>query len=161
MKVLRDNYTTQTEEIKQVASYPRKFVCENCKSELEYDKDDLRIGAYGAVFLDCPLCGYDNMFDDHEDSIILTKDNIEYPTHYHHVCTDNGAVDCCDNEHIKKYLNEAIAYFRKNKDDYSWGTHVTGNLFMNVHRWSGDECYEVSISNDFYSMEIPFEPEDY
>lgn len=161
MKVLRDNYTTQTEEIKQVASYPRKFVCENCKSELEYDKDDLRIGAYGAVFLDCPLCGYDNMFDDHEDSITLTKDNIEFPTHYHHVCTDNGAVDCCDNEHIKKYLNEAIAYFRKNKDDYSWGTHVTGNLFMNVRRWSGDECYEVSISNDFYSMEIPFEPEDY
>ena len=42
--------------------------------------------------------------------VTLTKDNIEFPTHYHHICTDNGAVDCCDNEHIKKYRKEGIRY---------------------------------------------------
>ena len=30
-----------------------------------------------------------------------------------------------------------------------------------VHRWSGDEQYEVVVSTDFYNMDIPFEEEDY
>ena len=35
------------------------------------------------------------------------------------------------------------------------------NLFVFVHRWSGDEEYEVVVSKDFYNMEIDFEDEDY
>ena len=49
----------------------------------------------------------------------------------------------------------------KNKDEFSWGGHLTGNLYINVHRYSGDEMYEVTVSNDFYHTDIPFESEDY
>ena len=71
--------------------YPRKFVCEHCKSELEYDREDLRMGEYGCMFLDCPLCNRDNMIDDHEDNITLTMDNIKFPVHFHHVSKATGA----------------------------------------------------------------------
>lgn len=162
MKVLKDNYNTvQVEESKPLAPYPRKLICEKCESELEYDKSDLKIGTYGCVFLNCPLCNHTNMLDDNEESITLTKDNVEFPTHFHHTSVKTGAVDCCDNEHIKEYIQKAIKYFRENKEEYDYGGHITGNLYINVHRWSGDECYEVSVSNDFYDTYIPFESEDY
>ena len=165
MKVLKDNYKKEKyiEDVKQAEPYPRSLICEECNSELEYEESDMRMGEYGCMHIDCPLCGYDNMLDDNEHNITLTVDNIEFPVHFHHTSTETCAVDCCDNETIKKYLYKAIDYFRKNKDEGSldWGGHITGNLYINVHRYCGDENYEVTISNDFYSMYIPFEHQDY
>lgn len=165
MKVLKDNYN-EKEYIGtpiQNEPYPRKLICEKCRSELQYEETDMRMGAWGCMYVDCPLCGYDNMLDGNEHNITLTVDNIEFPIHFHRTSTETGAVDCCDSETIKKYLYKAIDYFRKNKDEDSldWGGHITGNLYINVHRYSGDEDYEVTISNDFYSVNIPFEPQDY
>ena len=162
MKVLKDNYEKDVKkEIKQIEPYPRKLVCENCNSELEYEKSDLRMGVLGCMFVDCPLCGYDNMIEDNEESIKLTVDNVEFPVHFFHTSKENGAVDCCTNEEIKKNIRKAITYFRKNKEEYDWGGHLYGNLYIHVHRWSGDEMYEITVSNDFYTTDILFEPEDY
>ena len=47
MKVLKDNYTEIISE--QTNDYPKKIVCEDCHSELEYDESDLRIGTYGIL----------------------------------------------------------------------------------------------------------------
>lgn len=170
MNVLKDNYNKSYksymqywEEIqsKTIQPYPRKLICENCKSELEYEKSDLRMGEYGHMHIDCPLCQHDNMLEENENNITLTVNNIEFPIHFHHTSKDTGAVDCCNNNTIKEYLYKAINYFRKNKDEYDWGGHITGNLYIQVHRYSDDKEYDVTISNDFYSMEIPFEEEDY
>lgn len=165
MKVLKDNYnmTEAIDTTMQIEPYPRKITCEKCRSELEYEKSDMNMGEYGLMYVDCPLCGYRNFLDNNENSITLTVDNIEFPVHFHHTSIETGAVDCCDNETIKKYLYKAIDYFRKNKDNESldYGGHITGNLYINVHRYSGDEDYEVTISNDFYSTNIPFEHQDY
>ena len=161
MKILKNNYNqTPINQINQVESYPRTTICENCGSELEYEKSDLRMGEYGSMYIDCPLCGYDNMLEDNENSIILTVDNIEFPLHFHHVSVETGAVDVVD-KRFKESLYKAVNYFRENKEAYDWGGHLTGNLYLQVHRYSGDEMYEVVVSNDFYIMEIPFEPEDY
>ena len=162
MKVLKNNH----DETATIAAdttnkpYPRELVCENCQSELEYEESDLRMGEYGCMHLKCPLCGYDNMIDDNENNVTLTVDNIEFPLHFHHISTET-AVDICDNEHVKKYLYKAIDYFRKNKEEYDWGSWITGNLYIHVHKYSGDEQYDVVVSNNFYNMHIPFEPEDY
>ena len=167
MKVLKDNhnkgYEQYFEEIQRaiIQPYPRKLVCENCGSELEYEESDLRMGEYGCMHIDCPLCQYNNMLVDNENNIELTVDNIEFPIHFHHVSENTCAVNCCNNGRVKEYLHKAIDYFRKNKDEYDWGGHITGNLYIQVHRYSGDKMYEVTISNDFYSMEIPFEEKDY
>lgn len=163
MKVLKDNYSNDNlvRNIEpEIKPYPRNHICENCKSELQYEESDLRMGAYGCVYLDCPLCGFDNMLEDNEYSIVLTVDNIKFPLHFHHVSVENGAVECAD-KYFKEYLHAAIKYFRNHKEEFDWGGHLTGNLYMQVHRYSGDETYEVVVSRDFYTMEIPFEPEDY
>lgn len=159
MKVLKDNYK-QNAYVGEVSKlYPRKLVCDACGSELEYEKSDMRIGALGCVFVDCPCCGRDNMIED-EDGIALTRHNIEFPTHFFYTSKETGAVDCCDNENIRKYINQAIDYFRKNKDENNWFC-CTGNLYIDVSKWDGDENYWVVVSNNYYDTYIPFEEEDY
>ena len=164
MKILKNNYYQDEaikEEVKRIKPYPRVLICEQCRSELQYEESDLRMGALGCVYIDCPCCGRDNMLEENENSITLTMDNIEFPTHFFHTSVNDGAADCCNNEEIKKYIRKAIDYFRKNKDAYIWGGHITGNLYMRVQRYVGDEDYEVTVSNDFYSVYIPFEPADF
>ena len=162
MKVLKNNYEQNClkEEIKEVKPYPRKFICENCGSELEYEKQDLRVGEYGVVFIDCPLCGCENIGGDNEDDVTLTKDNIEFPTHFAHISKETGAVDCCNDYEIKKYIKQAIQYFRENKNEYNWYV-CTGNININVYRYEGDESYWVVVTNNYYDTYIQFEPEDY
>lgn len=159
MKVLKNNFNVSQYDYNPIETYPKKFVCEKCNSELEYEKEDVRIGEYGCFVIDCPLCGYENYLD--EDGITLTMDNIEFPTHFHHVSTETGAVDFCDNEHIKKYICEAINYLRRNKDEHDWGQHITGNLYLHVQKYEGDEMYYITVSNDFYNSFVNFESEDY
>ena len=164
MKVLKDNYKKEINiesGIQKISPYPRKLICEKCQSELQYDEADLRMELMGCMFIDCPLCHYSNMLEDNEKNIVLTMNNVEFPTHFHHTSIQTGAVDCCDNSTVRHYIREAINYFRKNKEEYYWGGHITGNLFIQVRRYSGDEEYDVIISNDFYSTPIPFESEDY
>ena len=165
MKILKNNYIEMTEEefdnLPKPIPYPRKFVCEKCKSELEYDREDLRMGEYGCMYLDCPLCKHDNMLDDHEDNIKLTVDNIKFPVHFHHFSKESGAKERAVEE-VRKEIRRAVEYFRNNKNEevYNWHT-FSGDLFIMVHRYSGDEEYSVIVSRDFYNMEIGFEEEDY
>lgn len=157
MKVLVDNYKKDY-DIKQEMLYPRKIVCEHCGSELEYDKNDMKIGVFGCAFLNCPLCN--NEIDIDEAGIDLTIDNVEFPTHFYRTSEDNGAVDCCNNEEIKKCIKKAIDYFRKNKEEFYWFTEH-GNLHVDVTRWDGEECYYVHVTNNYYTTYIPFESVDY
>lgn len=160
MKILKNNFNTDTLVSNNVKPYPRKIICEGCGSELEYDKSDTQIGALGGVYVFCPLCDYDNMIDSHEDAVILTKNNIEFPTHFFHTSVDGGAVDCCDNKHIKSYIDQAINYFRQNKDEFVW-TVESGNLYIAVYRDDGDEDYYVMVTDNYYSTYLPFEDQDY
>ena len=155
MKVLVNNYNKDS-HIDNTNTYPRKLVCENCGSELEYNKEDIRIGILGCALLDCPLCNHDNMIEDNENSIDLTADNVEFPTHFFY--TSN--VDCCNNEKVRKCIKNAIDYFRKNKEELYWFTE-SGNLHVDVTRWDGDETYCVHVTNNYYTTYIPFESIDY
>lgn len=161
MKVLKNNYvgvTISTEDIKP-HPFPRKLTCENCHSELEYEKSDIGFGAYGCGSIKCPLCKYNNELWTKDECLSLTIDNVEFPTHFHHTSIETGAVDI-SNEEIKKYIQKAINFFRNNKDEFSWFTE-TGTLHIAVWRMDGDESYEVVVSKDHYATSIPFEEIDY
>lgn len=162
MKVLKNNYqpTNVEPEAKRVEPYPRKTICNECGSELEYEKSDIKIGVYGAVMVNCPCCGHDTMIDSHEDELTLTMNNIEFPVHFYHTSKENGAVDVCNNDEIRKRIQDAIKYFRKNKDAFVWQSE-SGNLFLVVYRYDGDHDYTVILTDNFYSTYIPFENEDY
>lgn len=161
MRILKNNYYNNDikENVKQIEPYPRKHICEQCSSELEYEKSDMRMGEYGCMFLKCPLCGQENMLEDNENSITLTKDNIIFPTHFSHISKDTGARDRANTDEVRKEIKNAIEYFRENKDEYEWYSW-SGNLYIEVRRYSGDEEYDIMVSNDFYTMKIPFETED-
>ena len=154
MKVLVDNYNTKdTEKL-------HKLTCEICSSELQYDQSDIEIGEYGLALIECPLCGRLNYLEDGEHDVTLTKDNVVFPTHFYHTSKENGAVDVCNNENVKKAINQAIEYFRQNKDAYNWCT-MSGNLCVFIYRLDGDEEYSIWVTNNYYETSIPFEQEDY
>ena len=160
MKVLKNNYNKEeTYTREDIIEYPRMLTCDTCSSELEYEENDIIIGSLGCGYVHCPCCGRNNLIDDYE-GIVLTKDNVEFPTHFFHTSKETGAVDCCNNEEVKKYIHEAIEYFRKNKNKYNWYC-CTGNLFVAVWRYDGDESYWVAVTNNYYETYIEFEEEDY
>ena len=136
------------------------MVCGGCGSELEYEESDVSVGALGCAIVNCPLCCEDNIIEDSEKAITLTADNVEFPTHFWHTSKENGAVDCCNNEEVKRCIRKAINYFRKNKNEFVWYS-AYGNLYIFVLRYGGDEEYNVIVTNDYYDTHIPFETEDY
>lgn len=160
MEVLRDNYSNKIKEEPKYSLFPKKLICEKCESELRYDESDIHIGVYGASHVLCPLCKHDNMIDDEEYNITLTKDNIEFPTHFHHCSVETGAVDNCNAEFVRECVKKAIKYFRENKDEFVYFTG-TGTTMVYVFRFTGDEEYEVVVTKDYYSTYIPFKSEDY
>lgn len=100
------------------------------------------------------------MIDNNENGITLTADNIEFPTHFYLTSTETGAVDCCNNKRIKEYIQKGIDFLRTHLDEYDWFT-ATGNLYLDIRKWEGDGIYEITVTNRYYSTEIPFEPKDY
>lgn len=162
MKVLKNNFNEIASHVTEVnfKPYPRKLICESCESELEYEESDMEVGVLGVMHVKCPLCGYNNMLDGNENDVTLTKDNIEFPRHFFHTSKEDGAVDTCNNEYVKKCIKDAINYFRENKDEISYYTG-TGNTMVFIYRYSDDNEYYVVVTNNYYSTYIPFESEDY
>lgn len=157
MEILVNNY--KDSEI-QENKYPRNHVCSNCKSELLYNKEDLKIGEYGLMYFVCPLCGNEEYTFSEDEVFHLTKDNIEFPKHFTLFSTEENAVETCKNDYVVDGVKRAVNYFRENKDALSWTT-ATGNTQIHVYRYDGDEMYEVVVSRNYYKTEIPFESQDY
>lgn len=88
------------------------------------------------------------MLDGNENDIKITKDNVEFPTHFNYSSTENVAVKSCNNENIKKEINRAIEYFRQNKDKWHWYTSY-GNMFILVNRLEGDEKYDIAVTDRY------------
>lgn len=155
MKVLVNNYNNEPIEY---TSYPRKVVCDRCGSELEYEKEDTRIGYLGVTHLDCPLCGEEIMLEGNERDIFLTKDNVKFPEHFWHTSKECGAVEISGGR-IEEYIRKGIEFFRENKDEFCWYTG-TGDTRIFVFRYDGDEIYDIVVAKDFYETEIPFSNKD-
>lgn len=93
------------------------------------------------------------------EGITLTKDNLKYPQYFMH---ESKYHDCkeVNNEFILNEIKRAIEYLRLNKDDYTIELG-SGDCYIFVHKYSGDEEYRVVVTRDWYETNIPFEEEDY
>lgn len=157
MKVLVNNY--KGEPVKEVeCSYPKKVKCDECGSELEYEKSDVEFKSYGCPCITCPLCGEDTFLED-EDELTLTKDNISFPIHFYHTSKETGAVEI-SNEEIKRRIQEAINTLRERKDICDW-LIGSGDTYVMVTKCVEDEAYNVFVAKDFYETMVSFEEEDY
>ena len=158
MKVLRNNYNNYC-NTKPLQKYPQVMICEHCESELEFDKSDIRIGGYGWALVDCPLCGYSNLYNNEDEHLVLTVDNIKFPVHFYNFSSEKSAKDV-DDERIEEWIHKGIKYFRENKDRFVWFS-ASGNTHVSIYRMYEDENYTVIVAKNYYESEIPFEEEDY
>ena len=135
--------------------FPIEVVCEHCDSILKVEEVDLTCGALGLMYFRCPVCKRKSCIYE-LDEIELTKDNIIFPQHFWH---HTNGVDISPGD-IKKWINDAIDFFRENPDAFVYVTG-SGNTSVLVQNYSGDEEYVVSVTKDCYETHIPYEKEDY
>lgn len=139
--------------------YPKKILCEYCASELEYEKDDIHTGFCGLNYITCPVCGKEVELKDEED-FILTENNIKFPQHFYHFSKDSGSASVFNEENILKAVKDGIEWLRKNKEEFAYMT-TSGDMFVVVFNFSGDEDYEIYVSKDFYECTIDYGDKDY
>lgn len=145
---------------KENNSYPRRIICSECESELEYEENDLFMGSLGEMHILCPVCNERVALSDNEKNITLTKDNIKFPEHFFYSSVENGAVNV-DDEEIQKDINRLIEFLRTNKKEEFDAYTEHGNAHVSVFRFTGDEEYHVVVAKNYYDTFIPFEKEDY
>lgn len=152
MIVLKDKYNHVKQ--KQGESKPKtyKITCEHCDSELVVEDDDIQVGAYGAGYVVCPCCGEETYADELADYFPLTKDNVEFPTHYY---SFNNGVHI-DDDTINKWVKKCIEKFDPN-DENDWCRFTgSGNTMVFVSKLDEDEEYDVYVCKNYYETFIPF-----
>ena len=91
---------------------PNIIECTGCKVKLEYDVEDIQVGAYGCACVKCPKCGELIFIDSEVHSITLTKDNIRFPQHF----TGAGPnVVKLSDERIERYIRECLDILEKRR----------------------------------------------
>lgn len=150
MIVLKDKYNHATQEEPKSNTY--KIICENCDSELEVEDDDIKVGTYGMGYVVCPCCGEETYSDELSDYFSLTKDNLEFPTHYS--TFSNGKK--IDDDTINKWVKECIEKFDHN-DENDWCKFTgSGDTMVFVFKFDEDKEYNVYVCKNYYETLIPF-----
>lgn len=159
MKVLQNRFNREESDEKLTRPKVVRTFCDHCDSELEVSEGDIHFGWLGAAYVECPCCGMETMVEE-MDGIELTKDNVEFPIHFHRINRDLPDVKDITNEKISLHVKDGIEWFRRNKKEPYWYTS-SGNLFFIMFRYEDDEEYHIVVTKDFYETDIPFEGEDY
>lgn len=155
MKVIKNNTNNKLVETPKVL----EIQCEHCHSELEITDEDAHIGALGCQYITCPCCRQESLVYQ-LDSLHLTLDNIEFPTHFHRTSSEHGDAKVVDANSIKKEICRGVEHLRQNKDEYDWYVEY-GDLLLIVRKYSEDTEYEIIVTKDYYNTYIPFDKEDF
>lgn len=147
MKIIKNNQVN--------SEYPKRIECDYCKSVLEIDKSDLKVGAFGVYEFVCPICKKTNSID---DGVEITIDNLKFPDHFY---SSKNGLDRSPDE-IKDEIRRGIQYFRKYPEEYFWFTE-SGNTQICIRNCSedGDSYYAITVTKDYYSIDLDYQQEDY
>lgn len=148
MKIIRDNYNRTTNN-----DFPARVICEHCNSDLLIDESDVTIGVQGIYHYICPCCQEDNTIDEME-GLIITKDNLEFPTHFFHFDYEKTYPTP---EDIKKTIKELIG----RTDTREHLVYTAGRSLYVVERNDEEDGFMVSVAPNYYSVNIEFTDEDY
>lgn len=161
MKIISQNKNKESSPI----LFPIKATCEHCGSIIELESEnDFHEGYLGMMYFKCPCCKKEACVDHPDLDKKVTIDNLNFPDNFWHFdSTDGDGVHVQDKE-VTDYIKEAILRLRKNRFDDDYGDTFytgTGDTFVYVKRYPGDEEYMVVVAQNYYQTEIPFELEDY
>lgn len=158
MKILKDNSKNRITNITD--EYPKKLICEQCESELEYEESDIYVGDLGAAYVRCPICGCENLLEGDSHEIVLTEDNVKFPDHFFHYDGNGRTVDLFDEETIRGYIKKGIKWLRTHPDEYKWFIS-SGDMYLDITKCIDDEEYVVILCKDYYESYIPFGTKDF
>ena len=121
--------------------------CYECDAELEFSLEDTYIGALGARYVKCPICGYEIMTEEC-DGIELNSSNIEFPTHFIESC----GVDIPDGE-IENWVRKCLKIAEESDEPYGYfvetGSGNTGIILM-----AYEDEYRIIVAKDYYETSV-------
>lgn len=132
-------------DIDERKSYRQK--CYECDAELEFSIDDTYIGALGARYVKCPICG-EEIIIEKCNGIELNSSNIEFPTHFF----EPGGVDIPDNE-IENWVRECLKVAEESDEPYGYFV-CTGSGNTIVILMAYEDEYEIIVAKDYYETSV-------
>ena len=121
--------------------------CDECTAELEFTFDDTYIGALGARYVKCPICGKENITEGC-GGIELDSSNIEFPKHF----IEPGGVDITDSE-IENRVRECLKVAEKSDEPYGYFVSTGSGNTMVILMAYEDE-YEIIVTKDYYETSV-------
>lgn len=150
MLIVEDNFNKTNETEKS-----NVYTCEHCKSKIQVEESDKTIGEYGLKFFDCPCCNKKSCTN---ESINLTKDNIEYPLHFY--IRDNGDIlDDKNKDGITYEIRRMCNMLWENTDMQYTFTQIHGVTIF-VLNMAGEGIYDIYICKNVDESCVSANPND-
>ena len=121
--------------------------CEECHTELEFSFDDTYIGALGARYVKCPVCGREIMTEEC-NGIQLNSSNIEFPKHFF----EPDGVDVPDIE-INDWVRRCLKIAEESDEPYGYFVHAgSGNTIVILMAYEDE--YEIIVTKNYYETSV-------
>lgn len=121
--------------------------CYECDAELEFSIDDTYIGALGARYVKCPVCGREIMTEEC-NGIQLNSSNIEFPKHFF----EPDGVDIPDSE-INDWVRRCLKIAEESDEPYGYFVHAgSGNTIVILMAYEDE--YEIIVAKDYYETSV-------
>lgn len=121
--------------------------CDECGAELEFSLEDTHIGALGARYIKCPICG-EEIMTERCDGIQLNSSNIEFPKHF----IEPGGADIPDSK-IENWVRECLKVAEESDELYGYFV-CTGSSNTMVILMAYEDEYEIIVAKDYYETSI-------
>ena len=122
-------------------------ICDMCGAELEFALNDTYIGALGARYVKCPVCGEEIMTKECDD-IQLNSSNIEFPKHFF----EPDGVDIPNSE-INNWVRRCLKIAEESDEPYGYFVHTGSGNTMVILMAYEDE-YEIIVTKDYYETSV-------
>ena len=122
-------------------------ICDMCGAELEFALNDTYIGALGARYVKCPVCGREIMTEEC-GGIQLDSSNIEFPKHFF----EPDGVDIPNSE-INNWVRRCLKIAEESDEPYGYFVHTGSGNTMVILMAYEDE-YEIIVTKDYYETSV-------
>ena len=124
-----------------------KVKCDDCGAELEFEKSDTYVGAYGYNYVDCPECGSDILVESIPD-VGLTEHNIEFPKHFRK--TSAEAINIGDST-LQEWIRQCLEKIKQDEESDYWMI-ASGNSVVIILKFEDE--YEIYVAKDYWECSI-------
>lgn len=132
-------------DINEQTFYRQK--CDECTAELEFSLEDTYIGALGARYVKCPICGKEIMAEVC-DGIELNSNNIEFPKHF----LGPGGVDIPNSE-VNDWVRKCLKKAEESDEPYGYFVEIRSGNTMVILLAYEDE-YEIFVAKNYYETSV-------